>query len=171
MSWSDPSRRFEPAEDVQLRAELSDLLGFEAAPRTAVDPSPDLVALAGELQKEAQRRRRLERRRPSWGLMAAAVLPLAAAVAGLGVWGQQNRAKAEALAAEATVRTQALEREVQAHKNELARERATREQLVQVLAKSGVRSPKLPNLVIETDPVQAPGQGQLRVKATPTPGQ
>lgn len=167
MSWSDPSRRFEPAEDVQLRAEMSDLLGFESAPRASEKPTPELVALAEELRKEAQRRKRLERRRPSWGLLAAAVLPLAAAVAGLGIWGQGNRTKAEAMAAAATRRAQELEQQVQTHKHELARERATREQLSMALAKATPKGQKTPYLVIPVDPVQAPGQDQLRVKATP----
>lgn len=167
MSWSDPSRRFEPAEDVELRAEMSDLLGFEPTPRAGIEPTPELIALAEELRKEALRRKRLERRRPSWGLLAAAVLPLAIAVAGLGVWGQNNRAKAEALAADATRRTQELEQQVQTHKTELAKERATREQLTMALAKVGPKGQKLPNLVIEADPVRAPGQDQVRVSAKP----
>ncbi len=167
MSWSDPSRRFEPAEDVQLRAEMSDLLGFEPAPRVAADPTPEFVALAEELRKEALRRKRLERRRPSWGLLAAAVLPLAMAVAGLGVWGQGNRAKAEALAAAAAQKTQELEQKLQAHKTELAQERATREQLTKVLAQAAPKGRKSPYLVIPADPVQAPGQDQVRVSAKP----
>lgn len=166
MSWSDPSRRFEPAEDVQLRAEMSDLLGFEPAPRADADPTPELVALAEELRKEALRRKRLERRRPSWGMLAAAVLPLAVAAAGLGVWGQGNRSKAEALAT-AVQKTQELEQKLQAHKTELAQERATREQLTKVLAQADRKGRKAPYLVIPADPVQGPGQEQLRVNAKP----
>ncbi|HJV91156.1 MAG TPA: hypothetical protein VJ623_12685 [Holophagaceae bacterium] len=169
MSWSDPSRRFEPAEDVQLRAEMSELLGFEPAPRGVVEPQPDLVVLAEELQKEALRRKRLERRRPSWGLLAAAVLPLAAAVAGLGVWAQGNRVKAEAAVAAAARKTQELEQKLQAHQTELAQERATREQMVKVLAQAGPKGRKLPNLVIEAAPVQPLGQEQVRVSAKPNP--
>ena len=45
MSWSDPSRRFEPAEDVQLRAEMSELLGFEPAPRADAEPDPAGIRL------------------------------------------------------------------------------------------------------------------------------
>lgn len=167
MSWSDPSRRFEPAEDVELRAEMSDLLGFEPTPRADAEPTPELIALAEELRKEALRRKRLERRRPTWGLLAAAVLPLAIAVAGLGVWGQGNRAKAEALAATAAQKTQELEQKLQAHKTELAQERATREQLTKVLAQAGPKGRKSPYLVIPADPVQAPGQDQVRVSAKP----
>ena len=58
MSWSDPSRRFEPAEDVELRAEMSDLLGFEPTPRAGTEPTPELIALSEELRKEALRRKR-----------------------------------------------------------------------------------------------------------------
>ncbi|MBI3131033.1 MAG: hypothetical protein HYZ13_06715 [Acidobacteria bacterium] len=167
MSWSDPSRRFEPAEDLQLRAEMSELLGFEPAPRSETEPTNELVALAEELRKEALRRKRLERRRPSWGMLAAAVLPLAVAAAGLGVWGQGNRAKAEALATAAAQKTQELEQKLQAHKTELAQERATREQLTKVLAQADRKGRKSPYLVIPADPVQGPGQDQLRVNAKP----
>ena len=77
MSWSDPARRFEPAEDVQLRAELRDLLGLGPmmVPSSA-EPTAELTALANDLRREAQRRSRTERKRPTWGLLAAAALPL-----------------------------------------------------------------------------------------------
>ena len=167
MSWSDPSRRFEPAEDVQLRAELGELLGFVPEPKAPAVPTPELAALAHELQHEAQRRRRLERRRPSWGLLAAAVLPLMAATAALGVWGHRNQARAETLAAEASRKNQEVERMAQAHREEIARERVAREQLVNALAKVDPKGAKKPYLVIPVDPVQAPDQGQLRVGVRP----
>jgi len=46
MSWSDPARRFEPAEEVQLRAELRDLLGLGPmlAPSAAA-PAAELKAI------------------------------------------------------------------------------------------------------------------------------
>lgn len=167
MSWSDPSRRFEPAEDVQLRAELGDLLGFMAEPKAPAEATPELVALAHELQHEAQRRRRLERRRPTWGLLAAAILPFVAATAALGVWGHQNRTRAEALALEAQRKNQEMERLAQAHQVEIARERVAREQLVNALAKVDPKGGKKPYLVIPVDPLPAPDQGQLRVGARP----
>ncbi len=167
MSWSDPARRFEPAEDVTLRAELGDLLGFTPEPRPEANPSPELVALAHDLQHEALRRRRLERRRPTWGLLAAAVLPLVAATAALGLWGHQNRVRAEALAAQTHQKNQELERMAQAHRAELARERGAREQLTLALAKVDPKAAKKPYLVIPVEPVQAPDQGQLRVGARP----
>ena len=69
MSWSDPARRFEPAEDVQLRAELRDLLGLGASAAVqAVEPTTELKALADDLRREALRRSRTQRRRPTWGL-------------------------------------------------------------------------------------------------------
>ena len=166
MSWSDPSRRFEPAEDVALRAELGELLGFVPEPKAPAAPTPELVALAHELQHEAQRRRRLERRRPTWGLLAAAVLPFVAATAALGVWGHQNRTRAESLAAEATRKNLELERLAQAHREEMARERVAREQLVNALAKTDPKGRK-PYLVIPVDPVQTPNQDQLRVGIRP----
>src|SRR5512133_2724494 len=102
MSWSDPARRFEPAEDVQLRAELRDLLGLGPAVASApAMPSAELTALADDLRREAQRRSRTERKRPTWGLLAAAALPLLAALAGLGTWGLQQKQRADGLAVQA----------------------------------------------------------------------
>ena len=102
MSWSDPARRFEPAEDVQLRAELRDLLGLGASAAVqAVEPTTELKALADDLRREALRRSRTQRRRPTWGLLAAAALPLLAALAGLGNWGIQQKHRADDLAVQA----------------------------------------------------------------------
>ena len=111
MSWSDPARRFEPAEDVQLRAELRDLLGLGPAAASApAAPSAELAALANDLRREALRRRRTERKRPTWGLLAAAALPLLAVLAGLGTWGFQQKHRADGLALQAQRQEQELTR-------------------------------------------------------------
>lgn len=166
MSWSDPARRFEPAEDKALRAELSDLLGLEPQQPSPAEPTPELTLLAEELRKEALRRRRTERRRPSWGFMAAAVLPLLAGMGVLGWWGHQQQRKAEALAAQAQ-RVMELERVNEARRLALVKEREARQQmheeLVRVAAKQGR---KIPELVIPAeDPIVLPNAGQERVKA------
>lgn len=169
MSWSDPSRRFEPAEDQALRAELSDLLGLAPRKHAPAEPTPELTLLAEELRKEALRRRHTERRKPSWGLLTAAVLPLMAGMGALGFWGHQQHQKAEALASQAQ-RVNELERVAQARHLALQKERAAHEQthqeLVRVAAQSGR---KVPQLVIPAeDPIILPGAQQERVKA---PGQ
>jgi hypothetical protein len=96
MSWSDPARRFEPAEDRALRDELSELLGVPGGPCNFFDTqaTPEIVALAEKLRGEAERRRHTSRKRPAWMLIAAA-LPFALAVAGLGNWGVQQKHRAD----------------------------------------------------------------------------
>src|ERR1035437_3082722 len=122
MSWSDPTRRFEPVEDVQLRAELRDLLGLGpmVAPM-ATEPTPELVNLAEDLRREAQRRSRTERKRPTWGLLAAAALPLLATLVGLSSWGLQQKHRADGLVAQTQRQEQELTRLASSHAPELAR--------------------------------------------------
>jgi hypothetical protein len=98
MSWHDPARVHESAEDRDLRDELSQLLGMPARSFFGVEPSPKMIALAEDLRREALRRRHTFRHRPVWMLMAAA-LPLALAVGALGSWGFQHKQRADALAA------------------------------------------------------------------------
>lgn len=128
MPWLDPSRRFESAEDRELRDELRDLLGVAPEPANffGVEPTPELVALADKLRSEAERRRRTDRTRPLWTLLAAA-LPIALVLGGLSVWGHQQERRANQLAAE----IQRRERETQqgaAAQLELTRTRAALEQ-------------------------------------------
>lgn len=171
MSWSDPARRFEPAEDVQLRAELRDLLGLGPvmAPQ-ASEPTPELKALADDLRREAQRRSRTERKRPTWGLLAAAALPLLATLAGLGTWGMQQKQRADALAAQSQRQEQELTRIAATHATEVARERQAKEavqQLLQVASKKGGQRPE-PYLVIPVEkPVKVVGEDYQRVKQQP----
>ncbi len=159
MSWSDPARRFEPAEDVQLRAELRDLLGLGASAAVqAVEPTTELKALADDLRREALRRSRTQRRRPTWGLLAAAALPLLAALAGLGNWGIQQKHRADDLAVQAQRQEQELTRLAATHATEVARERQAKEEVQQKLQLASRRSsPKAePYLVI---PVEKPLKG------------
>jgi hypothetical protein len=172
MSWSDPARRFEPAEDVQLRAELRDLLGL--APAAAVAPQPPdaaLTALADDLRREAQRRRRTERKRPSWGLLAAAALPLLAALAGMGTWGFQQKQRADGLAVQAQQQTQELARLAAAHASEVAKERQAKEEVQQQLQLASVRKPgrrSEPYLVIPVEkPLKTQADDYQRVKQQP----
>jgi hypothetical protein len=99
MPWHDPARLNEPESDAALRDELRALLGMQ--PRGALvfecEPTPELVALADELRKEAFRRRHTTRKRGSWMLMAAA-LPFALTLGGLGAWGLSQKHRADNLA-------------------------------------------------------------------------
>ncbi len=171
MPWSDPARRFEPAEDVQLRAELRDLLGLGPAttPRS-VEPTTELNALADDLRREAQRRSRTERKRPNWGLLAAAALPLLATLAGLGTWGFQQKQRADGLAAQAQRQEQELTRLAAAHATEVAREREAKEQVQQQLqlASRKVNRKAEPYLVIPVEkPLRTMGDDYQRVKQKP----
>ena len=171
MSWSDPARRFEPAEDVQLRAELRDLLGLGAtvAPRAA-EPTAELKALAEDLRREAQRRSRTQRKRPTWGLLAAAALPLLAALAGLGGWGVQQKHRADDLAAQTLRQEQELTRLVASHSTELAMERQAKaevQQQLQLASRKGNRKNE-PFLVIPVGaPLKVTGDDYQRVKQDP----
>lgn len=98
MSWHDPARINESAEDCDLRETLSQLLGLPARGFFEVEPTPKMIALAEDLRREALRRRHTSRRRPVWMLLAAG-LPLALAVGALGSWGFQHKQRADGLAA------------------------------------------------------------------------
>ncbi len=171
MSWSDPARRFEPAEDVQLRAELRDLLGLGASAEIqAVEPTPELKALADDLRREALRRSRTQRRRPSWGLLAAAALPLLAALAGLGNWGIQQKQRADELAVQTQRQEQELTRLAASHATEVARERQAKEEVQQKLQLASRKSsPKAePYLVIPVEkPLKGVSEDYQRVKQNP----
>jgi hypothetical protein len=62
------------------------------------EPTPELVALADDLRREARRRTHTARTRSHWMLLAAA-LPLALAFGGVSTWGIHQKHKAEDLAA------------------------------------------------------------------------
>jgi len=172
MSWSDPTRRFEPAEDVQLRAELRDLLGLGPvmAPSVATAPNAELTALAEDLRREAQRRSRTQRKRPTWGLLAAAALPLLAALAGLGSWGFQQKQRADGLALQAQRQEQELTRLASSHASEVARERQAKEQVqqqLQLASRKGGRKSE-PYLVIPVEkPLRVGADDYQRVKQNP----
>lgn len=171
MSWSDPARRFEPAEDVQLRAELRDLLGLGAvtAPRTA-EPTTELSNLADDLRREALRRRRTERKRPTWGLLATAALPLLATLVGLSTWGFQQKQRADHLAVQAQQQEQELTRLASTHASEVARERQAKEEVqqqLQLASKKGGRKAE-PYLVIPVErSLKTMGEDYQRVKQKP----
>jgi hypothetical protein len=171
MSWSDPARRFEPVEDVQLRGELGDLLGLGPAMAPSLaEPTPELKALADDLRREAQRRSRTQRRRPTWGLLAAAALPLLMALAGLGTWGFQQKQRADDLALQAQRQEQELSRLAATHATEVAKERQAKEEVqqqLQLASKKGGRKAE-PYLVIPVEkPLKLQGDDFQRVKQKP----
>lgn len=171
MSWSDPARRFEPAEDAQLRAELRDLLGLgPVVPAASAPPDAELTALADDLRREAQRRRRTERKRPTWGLLAAAALPLLAALGGLGTWGLHQKQRADGLAAQTEQQSQELTRLAAAHASEVAKERQAKEEVQQQLQLASKKAPRRaePYLVIPVEkPLKFQGDDYQRVKQKP----
>ena len=174
MSWSDSARRFEPAEDVQLRAELRDLLGLgpvaSAKTPTATEPTAELRALADDLRREAQRRSRTQRKRPTWGLLAAAALPLLAALAGFGTWGFQQKHRADELAAQTQRQEQELTRLASTHAAEVARERQAKEEVQQKLQLASRKDNRKaePYLVIPVEkPLRVMGDDYQRVKQKP----
>jgi hypothetical protein len=98
MSWLDTHRSEEPAGESTLREELRALLGMGTRNYFESEPTPELVALAEDLRREAKRRNHTARKRSHWMLMAAA-LPLALAFGGVSLWGIAQKHKAEDLAA------------------------------------------------------------------------
>jgi hypothetical protein len=171
MSWSDSARRFEPAEDVQLRAELRDLLGLgPVAASRATEPTPELTALADDLRREAQRRSRTQRKRPTWGLLAAAALPLLIALAGFGTWGLQQKHRADELATQTQRQEQELTRLASTHATEVARERQAKEEVQQKLQLASRKENRKaePYLVIPVEkPLKVMGEDYQRVKQKP----
>ena len=175
MSWSDPARRFEPAEDVALRSELKDLLGLSEAAAPTPEPTPELAELAESLRREAERRRHATLRpRPSWKLAAAAALPIFLGLGGLG-WGAQQKHRADGLAAQVSERDAKIQRiasENEAAKLELASARAEKDdaqqKLVQIASKLSPQD-RQPYLVI---PVKKPaGAGVMETLRVKAPGQ
>ncbi|HJU83568.1 MAG TPA: hypothetical protein VJ600_05115 [Holophagaceae bacterium] len=171
MSWSDPDRRFEPAEDVALRSELRELLGLSEAPAMP-EPTPELRNLAEDLRREAERRRRTYpfRRRPSWQLMAAAVLPFVLGLGGAGAWGLAQKHRADELSqavAQKDADMQRVASEAAASQAELARERATREQVQQQLVLANAKLGQKPSYLVVPvpKPLGPESTETLRVKA------
>ena len=177
MSWSDPARRFEPAEDRALRDELSDLLGVPASPRNffEAEATPELIALAEKLRAEAERRRHTSRKSPSRMLIAAG-LPFILAVAGLGNWGMQHKHRADEAQAHAAQAAQEAKAQSEAFlrvtsgSGEAERQR-DREQKGLAAAKLAAKTPRKARpgdaeLVIPVEnPLRTPTLEVQRVKA------
>jgi hypothetical protein len=173
MSWSDPARRFEPAEDAALRGELRELFGMspEITQSVVASSAPQLTDLADDLRREALRRRRTERRKPSWMLFAAAGLPLALALGGTGVWGMQQKRRADTLAENVRQREAEMQRIALVSDEAIQRERRAREEVQQQLQLASQRQTpgKRPYLVIPAERrVEVPTlQPPMQVKNPP----
>lgn len=106
MPWLDPARQEESAEDRELRADLRSLVGLPISSFESnyfdVKPTPEIVKLAESLRAEAMRRRNTARNRPMRMLLAAG-LPVALVISGLGVWGVQQKNRADRAAAAAVI--------------------------------------------------------------------
>ena len=181
MPLSDPAHRLglhhgpaEAPEELALRAELRELLGLESGPLPVVSaaPSPELVELAEDLRREAERRRRTYPFKPraSWQMAAAAALPFVLGLAGAGFWGLQQKHRADDLAQAVVQKESEVQRVSQqavASQAELARERATREEVQQQLVLATVKLGRKPSyLVVPAQKPLGPETTEtLRVKA------
>jgi hypothetical protein len=162
MSWHDPARDHESEEDLDLRDELSQLLGIPTGGFFGkVEPTPKMIALAEDLRREALRRRHTARQRPLWMLMAAA-LPLALAVGALGSWGYQHKQRADANAAALAQKEDELQK--------LARE-AVQKQFASAQA-APVSVVAMQSTVAPTSPIRVathkPRPGELVIEVAPS---
>ena len=168
MSWPDPARTEESAEDRELRTELRLLLGLSPANPNFFEaqPTPQLIALAESLRREAQRRRHTLRRHPAWMLMAAA-LPAALLLSGFGAWGMHQHRRAERLAAAVAQKEAEVHRMALASASERARERETQKVATAPQSaetqRAARRRPK--ELVIPVQPLTTPANEAVQVKA------
>ena len=100
MSWHDPDRSGEPEDETALRNDLRGLLGLPARDARSsyfeIEPTPELIRLADDLRREARRRTHTVRKRSSW-LLAAAALPFAVTLAGVGAWGLAQKHRVDQL--------------------------------------------------------------------------
>lgn len=123
MPWLDPAHQEESAEDRELRAELRGLVGLPVGRFESnffdVKPTPDMVKLAESLRAEAMRRRNTARNRPMRMLLAAG-LPVALLISGLGVWGVQQKHRADRAAAAAAVAAAEKDKTDRANESSLA---------------------------------------------------
>jgi hypothetical protein len=166
MSWHDPARATESAEDRELRLELCQLLGAPAPDFFEVQPTAEVIALAEELRKEALRRRRTARHRPATWMLLAAGLPIALALTGLTTWGVQQKHRADALA------VAMQQQQVENRRMALASVQPPREaqELERVAVPKGGKAGKRPatrpgELVIPVERALIPATDTQRVKA------
>lgn len=143
MPWLDPARAEESQEDRELREELRGLLGAPSENLFEVRPTAEMIALATDLRREAERRKRTARRPSPWTLALAAGLPIALVLGGLSLWGLQQKQRADELASSIRQKEQELVRHQEASRQELARER----QALQLAMAEGSAKPGRPNRV------------------------
>jgi hypothetical protein len=106
MSWHDAAKIAESPDDSALRAELQNMLGLAPIQPCHAESTPDSIALAKSLHREAIRRRRTAAApkpfaKRAFFIAAAAALPLAFTVTALGAWGVKQKRRADAMAAKA----------------------------------------------------------------------
>lgn len=134
MPWLDPARIDESAEDRALREELRGLLGGPAPNFFQTEATPELIALADDLHREALRRRNTARRKPTWMLMAAA-LPFALVLTGLGAWGIHQKQRADVLAQDLARQGDEHRQQLVAVSDQLKNERQAKDELVRAIQK------------------------------------
>ena len=121
MSWHDATVIDESAEDSALRKEIQNMLGLAPAKHPQITSTPDTVALAQSLHREAMRRRRTapgatHKNKNYFFVLAAATIPVLFIVTALGTWGVKQKRRADALAAKT------LELETRQNRLDAARE-------------------------------------------------
>ncbi len=164
MSWLDERNalRNESEEDRALRSELQSMMGLPERPTFFdIQATPEQVALADELQREAERRRRTQRQKPSWMLLAAG-LPVLLALSGLTGWGLHQKHRADTLA-------QNIEAKERENQSLLAASEALKQQVEQQEAamiqvrtpgNAGPTSPKNPKAAPRALELVLPAAGQ-----------
>jgi hypothetical protein len=160
MSSLDPIRFAESEEDRALREELRQLLGVPNSNFFEVEPTAEMISLADDLRREAERRRRTARHRPARMLLAAG-LPLALVFAGVGAWGFQQKQRADALAAMVAQKEQQLQRAAAIQERQNNNLRMVLARLEKPTTKNGKPSgPQPAELVIQVDDQPLPSQSQ-----------
>jgi len=155
MSWPDSAHLEECADDLELRSELKGLLGV--SPGEALRPkavlTPEIVGLAEELQREAQRRSRVVplQRRSTWPLLLAAGLPIALVLGGMGVWGATQKRRADQMAAAVQQKDAEVQRLAKVTAEAAAEAQATTSALLQVKSAPVRNGAKPQELVLPAD--------------------
>ncbi|MDR2560560.1 MAG: hypothetical protein LBC63_02155 [Holophagales bacterium] len=125
MLWRDATKIDEPAEDIALRGELQNLLGFAPTGLHQAAPTQESIALAQSLYREAMRRCRTSSVHRPFAksplfLLAAATIPLLFTAAMLGTWGVNQKRRADE--ANAALAAKTLELESRQNRLDISRE-------------------------------------------------
>jgi len=139
MLWRDATIIDEPAEDIALRGELQNLLGFAPIGHPHAAPSKESIALAQSLHREAMRccrtssAPRLLTKSPLF-LWMAATIPLLFTAATLGTWGAMQKRRADE--ANVALAAKTLELESKQNRLDISREGTRNREVAPILQAS-----------------------------------